>query len=243
MKIARILLSAAVIVSVAALCAGCKAEDDIQPTATPKPKGPDVVVNNEIDFNEHVIEVWGYGTVIAAPDYCTIKLGVRGEADTAEQARELCEENYQNMYDALLQLGVRAKDIAAAGIFITANTRESDGVVLGYVATDTVTISAQDLAAANNVMSAAIDAGASDIHGTTYWLTDVTTAYQEALNKAMADALQKAAVLAEAAGVTLGQPIGIVEAPNDDSALIGVGFDTSAIAVPASVNVRYLIHP
>ncbi len=223
------------------ICMGCKAEDDIKPIATPAPNSPEVVVNHELVPPEHSITVNGYGQVNAAPDYATITLGVQGSADTAEQASALCTENRQSACDAIADLGVSAGNIMTAGISIVANTRESDGAVLGYVASDTITIIAWDVAGANSLMSAAIDAGASEIHGITYSLTDSGPAYQEALEAAMADALTKATILAGAGSVTLGAVIGVTESPYDDSKLIGVDFESSDIAVSATVTVVYII--
>ena len=241
MKMTRILLMSLALLLALAVCIGCKPADDIQNIPTPKPADSGIVVRNEVTVNEHVIEVQGYGQVMAVPDYATITLGVQGSADTAEQASALCTENRLSVYEALLLIGVHEGDIVAAGIAITANTRESDGAVIGYVAADTLTIIALDIATANSVMSVAIDAGASDIHGITYSLTDATPSYQAALENAMSDAFTKATVLADAAGVTLGAVIGVSETPHDDSTLVGIGFETSPIAVSASVTVRYLI--
>ena len=224
------------------LCAfGCKAEDDIQPIPTPAPQAPDVVVNQELLPPEHSIFVTGYGKVIATPDYATITLGVQGSAETAEQASALCVEHLNSVNAALLAFGVRIRDITAAGISITANLRESDGAVLGYTATDTITIIAHDVATANGVMSGAIDAGASAIYGITYSLTDAKPVYQQAREAAMDDALQKAQVLAEAGGATLGAVIGVEETPSDSSKLVGVDSETSSIVITAQVSVQYLI--
>lgn len=241
MKLTRIIFTTLALLLAVAACVGCKAADDIQNIPTPKPNNTGIVVRNEVNINEHVIEVQGYGQVMATPDYATITLGVQGAAETAEQASALCTENRLSVYEALLLSGVLEDDIIAAGISITANTRESDGSVTGYVATDTLTIIALDVATANSVMSVAIDAGASDIHGITYSLTDATPSYQAALEDAMRDALTKATVLSEAAGVTLGMVIGVVESPHDGATLVGVDSESSPIAVSASVTVRYLI--
>lgn len=239
MKKASIILIA--LVCILLVCAGCKAEDDIKPIITPRPNAPEVVVNHELVPPEHIIEVNGYGEVIATPDYATIMLGVQGTGETAEQASALCGENLQSAIDSIVALGVRTEDITTAGISITANTRESDGAVLGYVAADTITIIARDVAGANSLMSTVIDAGASDIHGITYSLTDAGPAYQAALEAAMADALTKATVLSTAGGVELGTVIGVTESPHDESKLIGVDFESSAIAVSAGVTVQYRI--
>ena len=57
----------------------------------------------------------------------------------------------------------------------------------------------------------------------------------------MADAHEKAAVLAEASGASLGRVAGIVEQPYDESKLVGVDFESSSIVVTADVVVTFLI--
>jgi len=219
----------------------CKEEEDIKPIFTPPPNTTGVVINQEVLAPEHIIIVHGYGEVMATPDYATITLGVQGYADSAEHASALCDESQQSVIDALLQSGVRKSDIVAAGIIITPNVREADDVILGYLATDILTITARDVANAIGVMSLAIDAGASTVHGTTYSLKDAGPAYQAALEAAMDDSLAKATIIANAAGLTLGAVVGVVESPHDESKLIGVDFESSSIAVSASVSVQYLI--
>lgn len=224
-----------------ALLAGCKAAEEIVPGPTPRPVAPQVVVNHELVPNEHIITVTGYGEVIAAPDFATLTLSVQNTAATAEQANVLCEENLKNAYAVATSLGVSNINVTDTGINITAQQRESDGAITGYLAAASVTIVASDITTANSVMSAIIDASVGELHGITYGITDASSAYREALLAAMTDARTKAESIAEAGSVTLGAVIGVTETPSDDNALVGVDFETSAIAVPARVTVSYLI--
>lgn len=220
---------------------GCKAEEEIRPGPTPKQTGPDVIVNNTGLPPEHVIEVSGYGEVIANPDYATITFSVSGAAETAEEASARCEENRQSLYDVAVSLGVKQSDIKSTGAAITAQVRESDGAITGYSAVDAVIITASDVSTANSVVSGIVDASVSELKSVTYSITDTTAAYQQALISAMEDAANKAGTVAASAGVQLGAVIGVAEAPSDDSKLVGVNFETSDIAVPARVTVQYLI--
>ena len=75
----------------------------------------------------------------------------------------------------------------------------------------------------------------------TYSITESSEAYRSALSAAIEDARSKAETLAESTGVRLGEVIGIVETAFDETKLIGVAFESSAIAVNAQVTVRYKI--
>ena len=235
------LLALMMAAAIACLLFGCKAEEEIKPAPTPKAVSPEVVVNHELEPNEHIKSVTGYGEVIADPDYATLTLGVQGAAETAEQASVICEENLKSVYDVAVSLGVERKDMKDAGVTITAQQRESDGVITGYLATATITIIANDIRAANSVMTGIVDASVGELKSITYSITDTTAAYNEALINALDDARVKAETLATASGVTLGKVIGVVETPGSDNEIAGVDFESSAIAVPARVTVAYLI--
>lgn len=224
-----------------ALFAGCKAEEEIVPGPTPKPATPQVIVNHDLVPNEHVITVSGRGEVIAAPDFATLTLNVQSTAETAEQATASCEENINSVYDVALSLGVLRGDITDTGVSISSQQRETDQAITGYLAQATVTIIAHDLTTANSVMSGIIDASVSELKSITYGVTDASAAYQQALLAAMADARTKAESIASAAGVQLGAVVGVEESANDDTSLVGVIFESSAIAVPARVTVSFLI--
>lgn len=220
---------------------GCKAAEEIVPGPTPKPATPQVIVNHELVPNEHIITVSGRGEAIVSPDFATLTLNVQNTADTAEQANASCEENLDSVYEVALSLGVLRGDITDTGISITAQQRESDGAITGYLAAATITIIANDLTTASSVMSGIIDTSAGELKSITYGITDASAAYQEALLAAMEDARLKATSIAGAAGASLGAVVGVEESSGDDSTLVGVDFESSAIAVPARVTVSFLI--
>lgn len=234
----RLVLTAAALVCA---LAGCKAAEEIKPAPTPKAASPEVVVNHELVPNEHIITVTGYAEVIAQPDYATLTLGVQGTAETAEQASMICEENLASVYDVARELGVPYNEMKDAGVTITAQQKEDEGVITGYLATAAITIIANDTSAANSIMSGIVDASVGELKSITYSITDTTAAYNAALLAAMDAARVKAETLAEASGVTLGAVIGVVETPSNDNELVGVDFESSAIAVPARVTVDYRI--
>lgn len=227
--------------SIAVMLIGCKPEEEIQNVPTPKPQSAEIVVNHELEAPEHTVNVSGHGEVIATPDFATITVGVHATADTAENASAQCETNMQKVYDTAMSFGVAKVDASMTGIDITAQLREADGAVTGYVASETITVVVRNVKIASTVMSTIIDAGASEISGITYSLVDASSAYQQALAKAMEDAKAKADAVAIAAGVKLGDVASVVETPYNDSKLMGVTFESSQIIVSADVSVSYLI--
>ena len=220
---------------------GCKPEEEIQNVPTPKPQSSEIVINHELEAPEHTVNVSGHGEVIATPDFATITVGVHATADTAENASAQCQANMQTVYDTAMSFGVAKVDASMTGIDITTQIRETDGMITGYIASETITVVVHNVKLASTVMSAIIDAGASEISGITYSLVDASGAYQQALAKAMEDAKAKADAVATAAGVKLGAVSTVVETPYNDSKLMGVTFESSQIVVSADVSVSYLI--
>jgi uncharacterized protein YggE len=236
LKAALALVLAAVMLPFAA----CKAEDDITPGPTAQPEQPDVIVNNELAPDEHTIQVTGSGEVIAAPDFSTITISVQGSGPTSEEAALKCEERVQQVTEIAAAQGILPKNMTTVGATLSTHQRESDGAITGYVATDTITIMLTDVSKVNGVLSPIIDAGITESYEATYSLTDASAAYSEALAAAMVDAYAKASSIAEAGNVTLGSIASAVETPGEDQ-LVGIAFESSAIAVSAQVTVVYVI--
>jgi uncharacterized protein YggE len=63
-----------------------------------------------------------------------------------------------------------------------------------------------------NVIDALVGAGANEIGGINFMVTQASKHLDEARERAIADARRKAEIYAKAAGVTLGEPISISEA-------------------------------
>ena len=240
MRWVRTAACVAAALALALACTACKAEDDITPGPTAQPDQPDVYVNNELVADEHTIAVVGSGVVIAAPDFSTITIVVQGSGATSEEAALKCEELVQQVNEIAAAQNVLPKDITATGATLSTHQRESDGAITGYVATDTITITLTDVSQVNIVLSPIIDAGITESYEATYSLTDASAAYAEALAAAMTDAYEKASAIAEAGDVTLGAIASVVETPGEDQ-LVGVAFESSAIAVSAQVSVVYVI--
>ena len=83
--------------------------------------------------------------------------------------------------------------------------------MLGFVATNTVSATIEELAKAGAVIDAAVEAGANQVYGPSLSLGDQDELYRDALEAAVADARASAQALAAAANVSLGRVTTIVE--------------------------------
>ena len=161
------------------------------------------------------ITVTGEGRVDARPDMATITLGVTTQGDTAAAA---LSENSARLAAVLTQLkaaGVAERDLQTSGLSLGPRMDYyRDGQppkVVGYEATNQVTVRVRDLAALGGILDAAVGDGANTFHGLSFGLADTTAALDAARVNAVAEAGRKAAMIAEAAGARLGPVLAIAE--------------------------------
>ena len=163
---------------------------------------------------EPTIVVPGVGRLTVEPDVATIRLGVAITRPTATAAREASAATMTAILDALAATGVDRRDMRTSLIGLGPLTDYSpDGGqrVTGYQMTNLVELTVRDVTAVGGIIDAALLAGATSVDGLEFRLDDPTAAREQARRSAVADARARATTLADAAGVSLGAVIGIVE--------------------------------
>jgi uncharacterized protein YggE len=124
---------------------------------------------------------------------------------------------------------------------------DKDQSVIGFIASDTITVTVKDLALAGPVVDAAVGAGATGVSGPALDRSDQDALYRSALKAAVTQARTKAEAAATAAGLQLGAVKQIVEGggnsvPLPASALgkdSGVSIDPGTQQIEATVTVTY----
>lgn len=156
------------------------------------------------------ITVTGEGRVEAAPDMALITLGVTHQADAARDAMAATSDAVARILTRLDQLGLAARDVQTRRITLNpawANERyDSDKPpkIAGFTASNTVAIRVRALDQLGEVLDAVVEDGANTFNGLQFLIADPDPLMDEARKQAVADAMARAALLAEAAGVTLG---------------------------------------
>jgi uncharacterized protein YggE len=151
------------------------------------------------------------------PDLAQIDGGVTSEAKTA---REATDANYAAMGKVLLALkgaGIDEKDFQTSRLSLqpqSAQNRTGPAAIVGYRASNRVTIRLRDVAKVASVIDTLVAAGANDIGGINFMVSQASKLLDEAREQAIADARRKAEIYAKAAGVTLGAPLSISEEGN-----------------------------
>lgn len=89
--------------------------------------------------------------------------------------------------------------------------RPAKAEITGFQATNQVTVKIRDIAKIGATLDRMVGAGATDVSGIEFSVTDSTQALDKARREAVADARRKAQIYAEAAEVRLGRAILIQE--------------------------------
>jgi uncharacterized protein YggE len=156
------------------------------------------------------LTVTGRGEVFASPDEARVTVGVTTEAVEASVAMRENSEAMAVVMGRLAEEGIVGADMQTTSLSLQPRwdhreTRE-DGAprIVGFVATNMLTVRVRDLAALGGVLDAVLGDGANTLGGLQFGISDDRALRDEARRAAVADATAKAEVLAEAAGLTLG---------------------------------------
>lgn len=161
------------------------------------------------------ISVTGEATVSVAPDQAQIDGGVATDAKTAREASDTNNAAMGKVLLALKGAGIDEKDYQTSRLSLqpqyAPNRSGSSSPVVGYRATNRVTIRIRDVTKVASMIDVLVGAGANDIGGINFVVSQASKLLDEAREQAIADARRKAQIYAKAAGVTLGEPVSITE--------------------------------
>jgi uncharacterized protein YggE len=152
--------------------------------------------------------VSGSGKVTLVPDIAYINIGVHSEAMDVTSALKQNNDLAKQIADALVASGVDAKDIQTANFNIYPKTnydpQTGNSTPAGFSVDNTVYITVRNLKNLGDMLDIAIRAGANQIYGISFDITDRAGALVQARDLAIKDAQQKAVEVAKVSGVELG---------------------------------------
>ncbi len=161
-----------------------------------------------------MISVTGEATVNAAPDAAQIEGGVSSDARTAREASDANNAAMGKVLLALKGTGIAEKDYQTSRLSLQpqyAQNKSGPNTVTGYRASNRVIVKVRDIGKIANVIDTLMTAGANELGGINFTVSNASKLLDEARPQAIADARRKAEIYATAAGVTLGAPISISE--------------------------------
>lgn len=165
------------------------------------------------DAPARTIVVTGVGEASAKPDMAIVSIGVETEGKTAADALRTNGESMRATMDRLKRNGVADKDMQTQNLSVNPrynyNENRTSPEIIGYVATNMLSVKLRNLDRAGAVIDSAVGTGANNLGGVSFGFADDKPLLNEARKAAVKSAREKAALYAEAAGVSLGSIVQI----------------------------------
>jgi uncharacterized protein len=201
------------------------------------------------------ISVTGEATVSVPPDQAQIDGGVTSDAKTAREASDANNAAMGKVLLALKGAGIDEKDYQTSRLSLQpqyAPNRSGPSPVAGYRASNRVTVKLRDVTKVASIIDVLVGAGANELGGINFVVSQASKLLDDAREKAVADARRKAEIYAKAAGVTLGEPLNISEeggsgppvfrskmaAPMAAGAPVAQGEETLSVSVSVSWAIK-----
>ena len=171
------------------------------------PAARDVVTARPAEAQEappRVISVYGEDEVKAGPDMANVHLGVQSQGATADEAMRKTNEAMNAVIAAIMAAGIPEQDMQTTSLSLWPVQSGTEPFrVVGYQASNQVSVVVNDLGMLVWVMDGAVAAGANTSSGVNFGFKDDAGLRQRALVGAAQAARAKADALAGAMGVSI----------------------------------------
>lgn len=171
----------------------------------------------------NTISVTGEGEVTAVSDIATLTVNLNKDGKTAKEAQDLLNESITKTLNYLKEKKIDDKDIKSEyggltpkysyeqPVCYTYPCPTKDPKIVGYTATQTITIKVREVDNASDIRTGLAGLGITDINGPTFSIDNEDSYKDQARSKAITDAKDKAQVLAKELGVKLGRVVSFGE--------------------------------
>ncbi len=156
---------------------------------------------------DHLVTVTGEATVSVAPDTSIIRIGVTSQGKTAREASEANAKQMTSVLGAIKSGGIADKDVQTSQLSLQPQydpNKAGAAHLLGFQVTNQVTVKIHDIDNLPGVLDRAIAAGANEMSGIEFIVSEQSKLLDEARSEAIADAHRKAEIYARAAGAKVG---------------------------------------
>jgi uncharacterized protein YggE len=160
--------------------------------------------------DQHTLTFSGQGSIDLHPDTATIELTTVSDSSSSQAALDATSQSMQAVIDAMKGLtivSIGADDLQTGSI---SSYQDWDSPRTWH-ASQTLTVTLHDVSKAGAVIAAGNRAGADQVSGPSFSVTDQKAAYRTALREALADAREKADVVAQAMGGNVAGVLSVTE--------------------------------
>lgn len=163
---------------------------------------------------ERLVTVTGEATVAVAPDAAVIRIGVTSQNKTAREASEANAKQMTAVLAAIKDTGIADRDVQTSRLSLQPQydpNKSGTAHLTGFQATNQVTVRIRDIDKLPVFLDRAIAAGANEMSGIEFVISEQSKLLDRARDDAIADARRKADLYAQAAGSKLGPVVSITE--------------------------------
>ena len=161
------------------------------------------------------LDIVATGESLRTPDIVVINAGIVTEAPTASEALRANNRQMNGVFRALQSAGFADRDIQTASISLSPRydySNRNDRRLLGYTASNQLTIRFRDVDQAGTVIDMLVSQGVNQINGPSFQVDSPEEALDEARRDAITTARARAELYAAAAGMRVVRIVSISEA-------------------------------
>jgi uncharacterized protein YggE len=163
---------------------------------------------------DKLVTVTGEATIAVAPDAAMIRIGVSSQDKTARAASDANARQMTAVLAAIKSNNIADRDIQTSRLSLQPEydaNKSGTARLTGFQATNQVTVRIRDVGNLAAVLDSAISAGANEMSGIEFIVSEQSKLLDRARDDAIADAHRKAELYAKAAGSRLGHVVAISE--------------------------------
>jgi uncharacterized protein YggE len=219
--------------------------------------GPSLAINQITTNKASTFDVTGESKISTVPDQAEVRMGITINQSTVAAAQDDANRVINDINTQLNSLGIEKKDIKTENYSLYPNMDFQSGTqrITGYTVNANLVVTMTDFAKLNQAIDLATQAGANQIGGITFSLSDDKKAETEteARKEAIENAKEKANELARLSGMNLGKIVNVYESPTPEfmpyaardmmaqEMAIGSGGGAPTNVEPGSTNFSYSV--
>jgi len=162
---------------------------------------------------ERVVTVVGEASLSLTPDSAVLHVGVSTQGKTAREASDANAKQMTAVLAALKTAGFAERDLRTSRLSLQPqyDTQSRPARLTGFQAGNQLAVTVRDVTQVGSVLDRAMSAGANEMSGIEFVVSEQSKLLDKVRAEAMADAARKAELYAGAAGAKLGRVISIAE--------------------------------
>ena len=163
---------------------------------------------------DRLVTVGGEATIAVAPDTAIIRIGVTSQGKNAREASEANARQITAVLAAIKASGIDDRDIQTSRLSLQPQydpNKSGTARLTGFQVTNQLTVRIHDIGKLPDILDRAIAAGANEMSGIEFAVSQQSRLLDQARAEAVADARRKADLYAQAAGAKLGRVLQIAD--------------------------------